>query len=122
MPYCEAQAASTPPSAKTEPTDRSMPPVMMTKVMPSATTARKEAWIVTPRALSRCANVGKMNRGGDHDGQQDRERAVPLGQESAGAVPAGLPGCAAGVFCGTGARAAVTGLVSFIGSAAPGPT
>lgn len=57
-PYCEAQAAITPPRAKTDPTDRSMPPVMMTMVMPSATTARKDAWMVTPRALSREANVG----------------------------------------------------------------
>lgn len=35
-----------------------MPPVMMTIVMPRATTARNEAWMVTPRALSRDANVG----------------------------------------------------------------
>lgn len=46
------------PRAKTEPTERSMPPVMMTIVMPRATTARNEAWMVTPRALSRDANVG----------------------------------------------------------------
>ncbi|SCF63080.1 hypothetical protein GA0115255_100752 [Streptomyces sp. Ncost-T6T-2b] len=57
-PHCDAQAARTPPRAKTEPTERSMPPVMMTRVMPSATIARNDAWTVTPRALSRLANVG----------------------------------------------------------------
>ncbi|CAO0827385.1 hypothetical protein SMICM17S_13216 [Streptomyces microflavus] len=57
-PHWEAQAARTPPRAKTEPTERSMPPVMMTSVMPRATIARNEAWTVTPRALSTLANVG----------------------------------------------------------------
>ena len=38
----EARAAHTLPSAATVPTDRSMPPVKMTKAMPSATSVNIE--------------------------------------------------------------------------------
>ena len=37
-----SNAATTLPNAAVEPTDRSMPPVMMTKHMPSATSANIE--------------------------------------------------------------------------------
>src|SRR5260221_14424099 len=40
-PPAEPRAASTPPSAYSEPTDRSMPPVVMTKVIPSASSQTK---------------------------------------------------------------------------------
>ena len=41
-PHCDPYAASTAASAYIEPTDRSMPPLMMTNVMPMATMARNE--------------------------------------------------------------------------------
>ena len=40
QPVASSFAASTPESATTEPTERSMPPVMITKVMPTASTIR----------------------------------------------------------------------------------
>ena len=40
QPMLSSFAASTPDSATTDPTDRSMPPVMITKVMPTASTIR----------------------------------------------------------------------------------
>jgi hypothetical protein len=54
-PYWLAQAATTPPSANTDPTDRSMPPVMMTNVIPSATTTRNDDWMLIPVRLSNVA-------------------------------------------------------------------
>ena len=40
QPVLSSFAASTPDSATTDPTLRSMPPVMITKVMPTASTTR----------------------------------------------------------------------------------
>jgi hypothetical protein len=39
-PHCAPYAASTPARANTEPTDRSMPPLMITKVIPTAMSTR----------------------------------------------------------------------------------
>jgi hypothetical protein len=58
-PYWLAQAARTPPSANTEPTDRSIPPPMITKVIPSATMISVEDWIAMPLRLSNPRNDGK---------------------------------------------------------------
>ena len=41
-PACKASPVMTPDSATTDPEERSMPPVMMTKVCPQATTAISE--------------------------------------------------------------------------------
>lgn len=60
-PYREPYAASTPPSAYTEPTDRSIPPEMITNVMPSAITARKELCKARSRRLSADPKRGKAN-------------------------------------------------------------
>jgi hypothetical protein len=39
-PHCAAYAVRTPASASSEPTDRSMPPLMITKVIPVAMSSR----------------------------------------------------------------------------------
>jgi hypothetical protein len=50
--------ATTPPRATTEPTDRSMPPVMMTNVIPSAT---RPYLAVSPVKLLRLKPVAKFS-------------------------------------------------------------
>ncbi len=50
------RAATTPENTSTEPTDRSMPAVMMTYVIPTARTARIEAFWMMRRKLVHCAN------------------------------------------------------------------
>ncbi|WP_288115245.1 hypothetical protein [Microbacterium sp. SCN 71-21] len=50
-------AETTPEKTSTEPIDRSMPDVEMTKVMPTARIARIEAFWRTRRKLDHCANV-----------------------------------------------------------------
>ena len=50
-------AQSTEPSARIEPTDRSMPPVRMTSVMPTATMPLLETWRST---LDRLPGLRKM--------------------------------------------------------------
>ena len=51
-----ASAASTPQTASTEPTDRSMPAVMMTKVMPTARMQLMATWLATLTRLSGVTN------------------------------------------------------------------
>ena len=52
-PAASSFAASTPDSATTEPTERSMPPVRITKVIPTASTMRKA--LSTNRLSTTCA-------------------------------------------------------------------
>ena len=47
-----ALSATTPLKTRTLPTDRSMPPVMMTKVIPTPRTARMEVFCTIPRMLN----------------------------------------------------------------------
>ena len=57
-PYSLTLMATTPPRATTEPTERSMPPVMITKVMPSAT---RPYLAVSPVKLLRLKPVAKFS-------------------------------------------------------------
>ena len=56
LPYWDPYAASTADRANREPTDRSIPPPMMTKVMPTATRPRNELASRMFRRLSTLAN------------------------------------------------------------------
>jgi hypothetical protein len=79
-PYCEPQAASTPPRAKSEPTDRSIPPVMITNVMPSATTARKaEDSAMFAQVVAGQEGV-EAKRRHDHGHQEGDQGPVLLGE------------------------------------------
>ncbi len=57
-PACSASPATTPDSATTEPHDRSMPPVMITKVCPQATTAISDVATRIARMLAVVRNCG----------------------------------------------------------------
>ncbi len=78
-----AQAASTPPSAKTEPTERSMPPPMITKVMPSATMARNDA--LDRDVAQRCRRLPNDGKVSWRDDQRSRSaRRAPLALDQRG--------------------------------------
>ena len=60
-----ALSATTPLKTRTLPTDRSMPPVMMTKVIPTPRTARMAVFCTIPRMLNTvrkllCLRIAKM--------------------------------------------------------------
>ena len=65
MPAWSAMAASALISATVEPTDRSMPPVVMTKVMAMATISSGEDWRSRLRRLPR-GQEGRAGDGEDH--------------------------------------------------------
>ena len=65
QPACSALASTTPESATSEPTERSMPPERITNVMPTAITALMEVCSIT---LSRFETVRKCGR--EHGQQQ----------------------------------------------------
>ena len=56
MPFI-ALAETTPENTSTDPTDRSMPAVMITNVIPTATTSRIAALVARLRALLTVANA-----------------------------------------------------------------
>ena len=56
LPYCEPYAASTADRARSDPTDRSIPPPMITNVIPTATSPRNELASRMFRKLSTLAN------------------------------------------------------------------
>ncbi|MDF9816856.1 hypothetical protein M2266_006169 [Streptomyces sp. SPB162] len=119
IPHWEAQAASTPPSAKTEPTDRSIPPVMITSVIPRATIDRKDAWTVTPRALSRLAKESKTNEETRTTSSRTARTPWRWSSSAARCRPAGRA-VAARSSGGTKAGAEVAFTRAFIGIDAPG--
>jgi hypothetical protein len=105
-PHCEAYAASTPPRAKTEPTERSMPSLMITKVMPSATIAKNDDWIVMLWALSSVPKVGnvpvamRIIRMRTARAPCRWKSAATRSPRLAAAVPAAVPAAAAPVDAG----------------------
>ena len=88
----------TPAAATIEPTDRSMPAVAITKVMPIASTPTTLACVSMLRTLSQVGNVSGFriapatNSSDDDDGERvllQLERLHPAGERGA---PAGLGG------------------------------
>ena len=79
-----SMAQSTDPSARIEPTDRSMPPVRMTSVIPTATMPLLDTWRSTLEKVARAeedVDAARIDRRGQHpQQQQQRQPPVELGR------------------------------------------
>ena len=84
----EDQRASAPVIAISEPTERSMPPVAMTSVMPTPTITMVQTWV---RLTFSVCQRGEMRREGEveRDQQEERERACRSGPGAGPAAGAG---------------------------------
>ena len=93
-------APTTVQSASTEPTERSMPPVRMTKVMPEASTVLIAIWTKILRKFSGVAKYGRRQREEEHD-QHERDGDAGLARgEPQDVVPDGGGAPAAAGFSG----------------------
>ena len=90
LPYWEPYAARTADSASSEPTERSIPPPMMTNVMPTAIRPRNELASRMFRKLSTLANrVPNTSDAMTVTDREDEERAAALEHGGGALAPRG---------------------------------
>ena len=104
-----AMVATTEASPITEPTDRSMPPAMMTRVMPMLITPMMDAWRRIVRMLLTLVNVSGAVMAPTIDEQQQRHDEAEVAADGARHEPL-EPGLLAAAVGARAARRAAAGM------------